>query len=135
MKGHISISYVRSSEEDDFMRISIDDQSSGITFLDVDLSMLNYAKVTAGLGYIPCEFTLRHADNIGKKLETKTEIVFVPKCDYHDREAVAADAVDDFDHKGEEGWVGRVSDAMNHHRLVRTSPEGGYYKVTYQRFV
>ena len=137
MKGNITLSRPTGTGVD-YIEIEIEDNSSGIRFLSARIGYADFAKMLTGLGFIPCEFELRGLDNIGKTVERKTENVYIPlrthplvMSDPARRErAEAAIAKYEID-----GWTGRVSNALNHHRRISGDVEGEWYKVAFFRFV
>jgi hypothetical protein len=125
MNGKITISRTTSNREPDFIRLRIEDDSSGVNFLDIRMSLENFAKVITGFGYIDCEFEL-YAQNVGMTSESKTEIVPL-KDKYFATDEQRQEALKPFEI---DGWKARQSDIKNHHNY---SNEG--IKVVFTRFV
>lgn len=132
-KGRLSISCWSSNQEPYHgFTISVTDEASLATFLEVEVTPERFAMAIASRGDQECEFELRGLDVVGKRREVKREEVFVPDHDFKDkkenaRKAVAKHEVD--------GWLGCDEDAMNNHRRIRPSDGGTYYRVGFVRFV
>lgn len=131
MKGNITLTRPY-GDDADYIEIQIEDSSSGIHFLSARIGYADFAKLLTGQGYMPCEFELRGIENVGKVTEIKTESVYVPRGDYTSRQQRAETAVAEFE---ENGWTGRVSNAMNQHNRISGNAEGEWYTVSYYRFV
>ncbi|GAF90109.1 unnamed protein product, partial [marine sediment metagenome] len=58
MKGKITIGKVTCCEtpEEDYISIRVEDEISSIEFVEVKMSLLDFAKVITGQGYVPMEF-------------------------------------------------------------------------------
>lgn len=113
----------------DYISVEITDKSSGIQFLHTRVKYADFALALTGSG-AECEYELRGAENVGKTKEVKHEEVFVPKSDFGKRRTAAMAAVKALE---SDGWIGRVSNALNHHRQVRNEEGGTVYDVTYTR--
>ena len=129
MKGNITFSAVIHSSQGRSVRIQIEDKLSHTTFLEVTMSLESFALATIGnLGNVECEFDL-HAQNAGKKIEIKTEQVFLANA-YFATDEARAEAVKPFE---VDGWKARDRDISNSHRYTQT--DNGYMvKVVFSRF-
>lgn len=124
MNGHITIGRT-GYKEGEAIHIRLEDDSSHIAFLDVYLSLEDFAKTLTN-SYMDCEYELRGIQNVGKKLETKTENV--PLNDpYMTTDEARLEALKPFE---VDGWKARESDISNHHRYQKDS-----ISVTFSRFV
>lgn len=56
---------------DDYMEIRIRDVDASVEFIEVKLSMEDFAQAITGMGAIPCKFEVRGLENVGKKRETE----------------------------------------------------------------
>jgi hypothetical protein len=139
MKGKISISRPHSSlvegeanSRGDYIHIRIEDEKSGVAFLDIDMSMENFAYALTQSSNIPCNLTLHDIENVGKKIETKEELVpFRSGAErYGSREERNAKlaALKPFEI---DGWKGNISKVGNWH--YGDSERG--YLVTFTRYV
>lgn len=139
MKGKISISKVTVTGlevkpgDEDYICIEVEDTASSISFLKVQINLLNFAKAITGLSNVPITFDLRGIENIGKSLEVKTERVFITSKESYD-------ATDEEIRLGIQkyeggGWIGRDSDARNHHNWAGTGHGGYYVRINYHRYV
>lgn len=126
MNGHSSISRTTKSQGSDSIRFRMEDDTSGVTFLEVEMSLEDFARILTGQGHIPCTFEL-YAQNVGKTRETKTEIVPLENryfaTDKERQEALKPFEVD--------GWEARQGDISNHHNY--TNSDG--VKVVFMRFI
>lgn len=136
IKGHgsIGLSTSRSNTAGEMVVIRVRDHKrrSGIQFLELHLTPEQFGRCLAGNQDVPCEFSLRWTDSIGKKRERKTELVEVPKGDYDDRERRAAAAIAPFE---VDGWSGSVQDACNRHHIEETRDKSEVYRVSFSRLV
>lgn len=71
MKGKISIT----RNSNNTISIEVEDTLSSTSFLNVNMTLENFALAITNLSYIDCDFDLRGMSYIGKKLEVKKEIV------------------------------------------------------------
>lgn len=128
MKGNITIGRYSSGN---IMFIELRDEASSTLFCKVKTTTNDLMLALTGLGFVDVEFELTAA-NVGKRHQHKTEEVFVPESAFSKREKVAAAAVRALEN---DGWVGRVEDALNHHCYIRGAEGGGIYRVVYYRWV
>lgn len=120
MRGKVTIG--RSSN--DVIRISIEDDDAGITFVTAEMSPADFGMMITGLSGVDAEVTVRGLDLVGTRREHKEE--FVPcKGSPTDKTALLAPFEVD-------GWGARKSDLGNYHRYSR-DPEG--YRVMFTRNV
>lgn len=112
--GLISIMRVQSSRDDDYISIEVEDDSSGVRFLEIKLSMHGFAKIITGLSSQNCEITTMRLNLLGSIAENKTEIIPRLKGDARDDKAVAKHLkIYEIN-----GWTARRSDVSNPHRWV-----------------
>lgn len=128
MKGRLEICTPRTSKGESWVEIHIEDEKSDIQFLTVCVDYHEFARALTGHGSQECSFKFNGLHNVGKRHEHKEICVTIPKHDFLDRKVVAADAINEYE---VDGWIGRVSDALNHHRHVGK----GVFRVAYARFV
>jgi hypothetical protein len=136
-KGKITISRFSGTNT---IQVQIEDATSGIEFLRVELDAEALGLTLTGLGRQDCAFRMNGLDKIGKQREIKTEVVFVPtppSYQENDRRANAQAAIAPYE---VDGWIGYVCDAMNHHRSSRykdgvAADGGSWYTVSFTRFV
>ena len=131
MKGNITFDGIPRTGTDRSLYILLEDELSHTTFLEVTMSLEDFALATIGnLGNVECEFEL-DAQNVGKRLETKTEQVFLTDAYFATKEE-RAEALRPFE---VDGWKARSgTDISNHHRYTIT--DNGYLvSVTFGRFV
>lgn len=129
-KGEISILRVSGSDQ---MRIELQDELSRVRFLVVSIDAQSLMMALTGLGGIDCEFELMYTDTVGKRLETKEEIVTLSKSSYSLRTVQKLAALSNFE---VDGWKARASDLDNHHHFVKQAEDGSYqYRVHFSRFV
>lgn len=127
MDGKITISRTTHSKEGDSIRIRVQDNLSGVSFIEVQMTLENFALALTGLGYVDCGFELFRPDLVGKIEQNKTE--FVPlrdtfwATDEERQEALRAFEVD--------GWKARNGDIKNSHNYTKD----GKVKVVFFRHV
>ena len=111
----------------DEILISVTDEVSDTTFLDVSLDPHTLGMVLTGMAYQPCTFLLQ-AEHVGKQRETKHQRVFyTPVYGKGEQEAKAAALAP---HEVD-GWTGHSASLGNHHY---GNPADGYC-VCFVRFV
>ena len=126
MNGKITISRTTGRKIGNTIRIIMEDDSSSINFLEAEMSMEDFTLALMGKGYIDCTFELNGIQNIGKILETKTELVpLYNPARTTDEEREAALIPFEVD-----GWAARRSDIKNHHRFQKDT-----VSVSFSRFV
>lgn len=131
----ISISRVHPHKEPDFVRILIEDETSGCVILDLKLSLPDFARAITGLSAIKCQGVLYEDAPVGKQYQAKEELVSRPDGHFaaKDEAAVAAEVLAPYE---VDGWQGRVSDLFNHHRRAEIDTAGEEtYRVVFTRFV
>jgi len=136
MKGNISIAKVTclGIPEKDHISIRIEDELSAIEFVEVKISLLDFAKAITGQGCIPVEYELNGIERVGMKYESKTIEVCIPSA-AHSYGLTDTD-IDTSVHAYEiDGWVGNRDDCKNHHNLVKTAMTHQVYRVRYWRWV
>ena len=131
MQGKITISRPV-GHNIEVITIDIEDESSGVSFLSVQVGYANFTKALTGQAYIPCEFEIRGLEVIGKRRETKTEHVFVPDGSHETRDKRAYNAVKQYE---KDGWKGRREDALNFNKRKEADAGGAWYEVTFTRHV
>jgi hypothetical protein len=67
---NISISRVHCSDGDDYIKVSLEDEKSGITFAVANVPMKGFAECLTGLSYVDCEGEVMGLDNVGKTMES-----------------------------------------------------------------
>jgi len=113
MDGKITLSRYNSNYEDkEPIHIKLEDESSGVQFIDISMTLENFALMLTNLGYIDCEFQLRGLDNVGKQREHKVEYIPMPKGFWMPTKEDAITLIKPFE---VDGWMGSVDDVLNHH--------------------
>ena len=135
LKGNFVITKSNNSSPPyDNIHITLDDESTGMRVVEMDISLEKFAKGLMS-SYSDCEFKIfPNYDILGYKQEIKTEEVFIPESHYKEREEVGAKALEPFE---VDGWVGNKRDTWNHHRWVKgsVSDAGAIHRVSFHRFV
>lgn len=136
LSGNITISRTSSSVEPfDSINIRIADDASGVQFVELRLSLDDFAKLICGQSNIHGDMIVRGLENIGMVREVKTEDVLIStNCSYDERPVLAAQAIKSLE---VDGWVGRLEDAANSHRMIKYLPEhkAELSSITFVRFV
>jgi hypothetical protein len=134
LSGRISISRI-SDLHGEFIRIALEDETSGVPFLEVGMSLENMAQAVTGRGYVPCEFVLRGTELLGLRKEVKKELVSIPNLTGMSEENRVRTIKDHFAPFETEGWAGRVSDVFNWNNRVRGDEFMETFNVTFVRYV
>lgn len=130
MNGKITLSrYANSRDEECPIHIKMEDEKSGAQFLDISMSLENFALMLTNLGFIDCQFELRGLDVVGKQREHKIVNVPLPKGMFLPSTAEASELIKPFE---TDGWIGRVDDVTNHHNR---SYDNNSVKVSFVRWV
>lgn len=137
-KGQVTISRVSSAMGDDYICLRIQDGKSGITFVNVNMSVENFGYAITGLGSIECNLEFNKLDCVGMKRESKEISVPVIEVSTSDKsikaslleEMVTVASLAPFE---VDGWKARKGDFGNHHRFNRHSGES--YRVVFERHV
>lgn len=125
MKGHISIGKVTvCGTGEQYMKITVEDELSGIEFLSADMSLEDFAKALTGQGFMPTEYELRGLENIGKECQHKT--VLMP----HSFDASDEDIDEAIGKHEVDGWIGHREDYKNHHNW-----KDGKVQIRYNRWI
>lgn len=129
MKGNISVLRYSSTST---MKIELRDESSGVRFLEVELTAEDLMLALSGRSEMDCKFELKYVESIGKLREYKEEIVPIPTMGVRVSDEAIIRALEPFE---VDGWSARREDAKNHHRFVEYSAEYSLYRVSFTRFV
>lgn len=129
MKGNISVIRYSSTST---MKIELQDEVSGLRFLEVELAASDLMLACTGLAGLPCEFELRYLESVGKRREYKEEIVPIPTLGASVTDESISKAFEPFE---VDGWKGSQIDARNHHRFVEYKGEYSLYRVGFTRFI
>ena len=106
-------------------RIAVEDKDSRITFFEAEIDFEFFAKYITGSSDQPIKFGIRGINNIGKKVEIKTEVVTIPDNPTDNDIDVAVKKFE------VNGWVGRRECCKNHHNLQGPN----HYAVHFHRWV
>lgn len=121
----IDISRCSSNEREDFITVRLTDRGSSISFVEVEVSMADFAAAVTGHGAIPCTGEVRGLQLVGTTHEAKT--VVVPGLT-HETWKVRAQLVAEYE---VDGWKADMAEGMNHHRV--RGVDG--YEVWFHRYV
>jgi len=118
-KGNITLSRYDSNYEDTHpIHLKVEDKDSSTQFIDISMTLKDFAFLITGMGFMDCEFEVRGLDRLGKKRENKTEYVPVPKGTFLPTKEEAKELIKAFEI---DGWIGSIDDATNHHNRSRGS--------------
>lgn len=136
LKGKLTITRVDGNVNESRMCIRVEDVLSGCEAVEVTCGIEAFAFALTAMASQPCDVEFNDSGVIGKKRETKEEVVHVPAHDYRGRDAAYAEALKPFE---VDGWVARGGDLGNGHRRVKgggTRPSGGEsYRAVFWRWV
>lgn len=127
MKGKISISRYTSNSGPG-INITIEDDLSGTTIVDLDMSIADFGDAVTGHGHVDCEFVLR-TKHVGKLREHKTLVIEIENPYRHRTPEEAAVILAPYE---VDGWMGHKQDLGNGHRIVKN---GKGVQVTFVRYV
>lgn len=107
------------------MTISIRDEVSGIRFVEVSLSMEEFAEAITGLGARPVEADLRGLEHVGKTKVTEARSVAIPdSVGRYDRGAIESWIKEN---RQEEGWF--VDSYLGQQDSLTFDPPTAHYRV------
>lgn len=121
--------------EDSYMRMEIEDASSGIRFVELEIPMEAFAYLVSGLHGIDAKCELHNIENVGTQQEHKTEVITIPKdmpCKVDDNPELIEDLLSPYE---VDGWKAYVSDLFNIHNRTRDINGDFRQKVSFHRFV
>ena len=126
LAGELTITRVSNTDE---IKIEFYDLASGVQFLVASLSAKDLGMAITGLGNVDCKFEFRPRF-VGMQYQHKEELIPVPVgmrygkiTDSQAKELVRPHETD--------GWLARLSDLSNHHRIDRN----GNCKVHFGRYI
>jgi hypothetical protein len=131
LPGHITICRPSRGDDKETINFSLVDEASGVEFAHVEIALNDFARALTGCGHQPIRFRHRGA-LVGMRREHEYREVFIPEGYGAERLARAQAAVQALE---ADGWKGRVSDACNHHRRLRSAEGGAIYQVLFERHV
>jgi len=133
MKGQIEISR-RNYNDKDFVGISIKDELSRITFLNLEISYENFGKLMSGLSCVDCDFKIKEINKIGKKKITNELIFEMPEgYEYENRKTIACDIVNHGIKIGHEGW--EIKDSLNSKNSFYSKDDIEYCKMNIAKWI
>lgn len=115
MRGKITISRYSNSDETDPIHITIEEVDSSIQFVDVSMTLEDFAQALTGLGFVDCGLTFRALDKIGKIREHKVEPIYIGDR-YNFTEEESKELIKPFE---VDGWIGRDEDLRNSHNQTK----------------
>lgn len=131
LEAKITISSVRGSKIE-FISISVKDVSSGLSIIEINMTHEELGKALTGLAACPCLIKyVNTSDNVGKKVETKNEIVQGIDNRVYDKEEFKKMFKEIVLPYEVDGWKADVENSFNHHRR---NGDGGY-SVTFRRYI
>lgn len=81
LPGSIRWGKVHCSHEDDYIHVEIEDKTSGIRFLSINMSMKDFANALTG-SHVDCDMEVLAVENIGKVREYQKRRVFMSDAEY-----------------------------------------------------
>lgn len=88
-KAKISISRPTWSDGRKAIVISVEDDDAGIQFLELEMSLEDFAECVTGLHGCDANMKFRGLENVGKKQERDTIEFKMPDCSYKEQEKIA----------------------------------------------
>jgi hypothetical protein len=117
-----------SSSKSKTYNLRISDDVSGALVCEINMTAEQFAAALTAQHVTGVDVTWLGTHLIGKRRETKRELVCIPVGPRSSEEQRVADAVAAYE---VDGWTGRLADATNHHRRRGTNT----YEVLFTRFV
>lgn len=130
MKGNLRIGKYLNSGIEMPVYIEIEDESSGILFLELHTTLSDIANAIIGHQSAKVEYEIRGIDLIGKTRQTKVIDVPVPLLSFRYSDDLAKQLCEPFEG---DGWQARYRDMDNWHNFSRNG--GKTCKVVFTRFV
>jgi len=129
-KGALTISRITSTNEADFVQISLIDGTSHTLVCQIKMSINEFGSALLNMSHRPCEFDLI-SSVVGKKHEHKTELVPTPNHSFRRSIDLEDKLLSPFQ---VDGWIGRRDDLHNGHR--HSQKDGQHFqRVTFVRYV
>lgn len=114
-KGDLSIYRPSSNVRDDKIVIKVEDDSTGILVLKLEIGMAEFAACITGLGNADCTFVVSDClDLIGKTRESAIAIIPRLNCSKDDEEQIKAAT----EHLEVDGWIVDRQSIFNHHNFI-----------------
>lgn len=137
INARLQIGRATSNVNDDYIRISIADETSGVTFVELEVPLAQFAEAITSLsvGDIPAK--VRGLDLIGKRHENKTVLVEIePGTHMHGDAYMAAVAEAVAEQHEVDGWKASEYELRqwNGHRFTREG-DREFYSVILHRYV
>lgn len=98
MINQFSLTISRNS--DDIINLTIKDNISRLTFVELNLTLEQYALASTGLSYIECSGSIRQLDKVGKEKITEERSVVYPKGHSYDKTLLRGWLIDNCQEKG-----------------------------------
>lgn len=129
--GFITISRILSNREDDTISITVIDAVSRCEFVEILVSVEDFGFAITGRSEVDCKVEFREKAPLGKRRETKVELIPEPK-EYKEKPEEYVPLLAPFE---VEGWKGQVDTLYNSHNSA-TGPNGeSMRRVTFVRYV
>ena len=128
MKGYISIGKFMNSDDPQPIHIELEDELSGINFVNIYMGLKDFANVITGQGYVNCEFKIRGTELVGKLRESKEELITLPPNFSYDKE-LAQELITPYEI---DGWKGEINNLDNYHNR---SKGGKTCRVLFVRWI
>jgi len=130
LRGSAWLSRVQSTLDPDSIRIAIVDKLSARQVFEVKLPVEALGDLLTSQA-VNCEFILLNKEKIGRRRETKSELVELPAEFHPPTDVELAEALKPFEANG---WVGSVW-AMKNHRRHATRGNKYFVSVPFERWV
>lgn len=111
------------------VNVSLRDEASGIQFVDMQMTMENYAQLVTGLSHVEIEGEVRGLENVGKRKIRESRSVVCP-LDTYDKEKLREWLLAN---KAEDGW--EIEAYLGSQDSVRSMNGGTMLKYTVRKYV
>lgn len=133
--GQLTISRPQCSNGEKYIQISLLDKDSFLQAVEIRIPLDSFAEALTGLGASKCKFDFNSSGYIGKKHETKNEVIKVHSVAYAGKEIRRKAIIDGLRPYEVDGWVGSIEDAENPNR-IKDYGDGWYtVNVIFHRYV
>ena len=130
-KARLRIGMPTSNHRDDYIKIDVEDITSGTLVLELEMSAEDFAKITVGNGHLPVDAVWRPG-LLGYRHENKREQVPIEDRTPSDRSnrnfAKPEDRARIFGPFEVDGWIGDAPDYFNHHRRSGKNATVGFHR-------
>lgn len=120
-------------DEGDYIKITIEDKNSAMSFVIIKVSCEEFAKALTGLGCVDCKGDVAGLNKIGKKHEHKTLVFEIPESVYKNSKFRKEKTVEIIKKECPKGWV--PDESFNNQNSFSQHKDKYYARTTIRRWV